>query len=86
MIRNQEKFLFSSLGDEGVMMDLENGNYISLNAVGSDIWQMLEQEMTKQELIQKLSASYSVSEEQCEVDLEEFLSEMIKQEMVIISN
>lgn len=83
LIQNQEKFLFSSLGDEGVMMDLESGNYINLNAVGSDIWQLLEKEITRQELIQKLSTIYNVSEEQCEADLEDFLLEIIKQEMVI---
>jgi len=86
LVRNQEKFLFSSLGEEGVMMDLESGNYISINSVGSDIWQLLEKEITKQELIQQLITIYNISAEQCEVDLDEFLLKMIHQEMVITSN
>lgn len=71
--RNNDRFLISELGDELVMMDIQSGNYISVNQVGSDIWNLLEQPMTYEELVVKLNAMYDISEEQCRAETAAFL-------------
>lgn len=80
--RNEEKFLSSDLGDELVMMDLENGNYIGLNEVGSDIWQLLETPIKIADVVGKLVEDYDVEKEECEQDVLMYLNEMLKRGLV----
>jgi len=82
--RNEEKFLFSNLGDEAVMMDLESGNYIGLNPVASTIWENLETPTTIDEMVLQLKEVYDTSIEECKKDIIPFLNDMLNKEMLII--
>lgn len=64
------------LHDELVMMDLEQGKYFSLNPVATRIWDLLEKEMTLDELCALLTEEYDVEPEQCMNEVWELLEEM----------
>jgi hypothetical protein len=74
--RNNERFLFSNLGNEGVLMDLTTGNYIGLNSIGNEIWHLLENETTPLEIISKLREKYNISQNECKQDVLEYLETM----------
>jgi hypothetical protein len=80
--RNESKFLASTLGEETVMMDLENGDYLGLNSVGTDIWNLLQQPISLETLLQKLKEVYDVSEEQLNTEVDSFLQKMQEQNML----
>ena len=84
LAKNEEKFLSSDLGDEMVMMNLENGNYIGLNDVGRDIWEHIDGQASIAEMITKIVEEYDVSEEECAKDILEYLNEMHTKGLVII--
>lgn len=83
--RNESKFLASPLGEEIVMMNIDNGDYIGVNNVGSDIWNLIDGPITVDELNRRVLEVYDISEEQLKTELETFLQRMLKQQMIIIS-
>jgi len=83
--RNGEKFLISLIGDEVVMMDIQKGTYIGMNAVGSNIWNMLSQTLTVKDIVMSLTAVYDINKEQCEIETIAYLQQMLQQEMLTIS-
>jgi len=40
--RKDDHLIISVLGDDWVMMDIENGAYLSLNKTGRIIWELIE--------------------------------------------
>ena len=82
--RNEEKFLSSQVGQEIMIMDLENGNYISLNPTGTLIWESIKEPIVINDLIAKLLKLSDASEKDCKTDTLEFLERLNRQEMIII--
>ncbi|SJZ50167.1 PqqD family peptide modification chaperone [Sediminibacterium ginsengisoli] len=74
--RNEKKFLISRVGTETVMMDLESGDYIGLNEVGTDIWEKIPEPKIIGELVDQLIAEYDVKAEQCILNTLNYLTQM----------
>ena len=83
--RNETKFLASALGEEIVMMNTDNGDYIGVNNVGSDIWNLLTEPMRVEQLIEKVVDEYEVSPEEAKTEIDTFVQRMLKQEMITVS-
>jgi hypothetical protein len=71
------------LNDELVMMDIDKGKYFSLNPVATSIWDKLEKPLSLDALCRLLMDEYEVSEEQCRMEVKEYLDEMEKLGMVL---
>jgi hypothetical protein len=84
--RNDKKFLANSLGEEMVMMNMENGDFISMNRVGADIWTIAGQQLSVKELITKLTGIYNITEDQCSNETIHFLQASMEQNMFTIYN
>jgi hypothetical protein len=82
IVRNNDRFLSSMLGNEIVMMDTQNGAYIGLNDVSSSIWNYLENELTAEELIVRLLDDYNVERTECELQTMECLQKMEEQGII----
>lgn len=74
--RNPEIF-FAQMGDELIMMSEDQGKYLSLNAVASDIWQLLETPKAFADLCSALQEKYEVTPERCQSDLTQFVAQML---------
>lgn len=74
-IRNS-KTISGRLHDEMVMMDLDQGKYFSLNPIATRIWDLLEREMSLEELCSLLREEYEVESHQCLDEVSEHLGEM----------
>lgn len=84
--RNEGKFLANALGDEIVMMNMDSGDYLGINSVGSDIWNLISEPITIDELIKKITAIYEVTEEQCNIEVNSFLAKMLEHDMLIVQH
>lgn len=82
IVRNNDRFLSSMLGNEIVMMDTQNGAYIGLNDVSSTIWNYLENELTAEELIVRLLDEYDIERTDCEQQTLECLKKMEEQGII----
>lgn len=76
--------LRTDLGEEMVMMDIESGNYISLNNVGRLIWELVEQPTSVKLVLTKLTQKFAISEEQCFEDCCPYLTEMVQHKILQI--
>ncbi len=59
-----------------LMMDLQKGQYFSLNAMATRIWELLEHPTTQAALVATLLAEYEVTEPVCGAEVETFLAEL----------
>ena len=83
-IHNNET-ISGRLHDELVMMDIKKGKYFSLNPVATHIWDLLAQPLSLDELCLKLTAEYEVAEVQCRGEIEEYLEEMKKLGLLLMT-
>jgi len=64
------------LDDESAILNLKNSVYYGMNAVGTRVWNLLQQPRTVRELRDTLLEEYDVEAERCEQDLLDLLEKM----------
>lgn len=74
--RTADKFLISQIGDEMVLMDIQEGHYINVNPVGSFIWNKLATPVVVKDLIFSLTEEYDIPASQCEAETLKFLEKI----------
>lgn len=75
----------TNLDGEAVIMSIENGNYYGLDHVGNDIWQLLAEPRSFQDIYCHMMDKYSVERSRCEEDIKEFLQQIANEKLVTIS-
>lgn len=76
-------FVFNEVDGELVMMNIDNGAYVSLNESGKSIWMALETPKTEQEIVDILLQEFEVSPEICAQEVNSFLVKM-EEKLVVI--
>jgi len=82
--RNDSNLIISELDNDLVMMDMENGSYLSLNRTGRIIWEQLEQPILVSDIIQQLMNRFSVDEKTCTLETLDFLDKIERQKSLLI--
>lgn len=72
-----------NIDGEEVVLESEGGNYFSLNVVAADIWHMLEQPKTFDELVHEILDTYDVDPGECRDDLSALVEQMQAARIVI---
>ena len=80
---NREKFISSAFVDEMMLMNLETGNYVGLNSVSTDIFQLAENEITAARVIELLLNKYDVEEETCRTEVISCIDTMIEKGLLV---
>lgn len=75
-IKVLKKLNVTDLSGEKVMVDFEQGKYFMIKGVGNDIWDMLADGITVEQIIKNLLAEYEVTEEVCEIEVLKFLNSL----------
>lgn len=75
-----------AVGDDGVLVHLDNGRVIVVNEVGLYIVQQLETPKTKQELVFAISNTFKVTATQAKSDLDIYLAELEKEQVLDLRN
>ena len=83
-IKRNHTALTSNIEEQTIMMDLEKGNYYGLNAVGSRIWELGEQEISVKDICSSLIDEYEVEENHCKNVVLSFLEKMKESGLIII--
>lgn len=64
------------VGDELVVLKLSTATYLSLNSVGTELWNQLEVGATAPELVKGLVERYGISVEQATEDVRAFVEDL----------
>ncbi|HEY0733678.1 MAG TPA: lasso peptide biosynthesis PqqD family chaperone [Herpetosiphonaceae bacterium] len=76
----------SDLEGEAVILNLKNGMYYGLDAIGSRIWELLQQPQSVAALRDAIMAEYDVDAERCERDLLALLSNLAEVQLIEVSD
>src|SRR6266481_210810 len=62
--------------DGAVLMDIKGGHMVTLNPVGSIIWQQLSDGHSQEQIAAHLASEFGISQEQASADVNEFLEQL----------
>lgn len=75
--------IVTNMVDEAlVMMDLESGQYFSLDPIGSDIWARLAEPTRVADLCEQLAGAYAVEADVCRRDVLALLNDLAAQGLI----
>lgn len=63
---------------------LELNGLITVNELGAFLWEKLQEDITKEELVKAVLAEYEIDQETVEKDVDEFLEELVKNRILEI--
>lgn len=75
----------ADLGEEIILLHLENGNYYGLEEVGARIWRLMEQPTKVREIERVLLEEYDIEPERCHEEVVELLSDLIDNGLVEVT-
>lgn len=84
--RNQAELISSQLGDDIVLMNTISGDYIGMNATGTDIWHLLNVPLSADETVTRIIDMYEIDEQYGREKLNAFLQVMLDHNIIRISD
>ena len=72
----------SAVGDETVILQLKNGAYFGLDAVGTRIWELLKEGLSPTAICARMEQEYDVAPDVLEADVRRLLGELEANEIV----
>ncbi|WHY61140.1 lasso peptide biosynthesis PqqD family chaperone [Cytobacillus firmus] len=77
--------IVSDMGGEKVMLSVNKGKYYNLGEIGGDIWGLIEEKITVNQLVGKLMSIYNVTQLECEEQVVPFLEHLLEEGLIEIS-
>ena len=74
--------LFTSMGEDAVLLHVQRGDYYSLNKVGARLWVLTDGSKTIADLAGLITQEFDISQEQAEVDIIELAEQLEKEGLV----
>ena len=65
---------YSELDGEICLFHSPTSEYLSINRVGSFIWNLMKDQISSDEILYKLMHKYDVDEEECKIEINKFLN------------
>ncbi|MDO4536454.1 MAG: lasso peptide biosynthesis PqqD family chaperone [Clostridium perfringens] len=75
----------SDLNGEKVMMNIDKGEYFSLNSLGSRVWELIETPRKINDVIDILLKEYEVSEKECKDSVMKFMDVLSYVDLISIN-
>jgi hypothetical protein len=76
--------LYQPLGEEAVILNLDNEQYFGLDETGVRLWQLLDQYHEPNAIFTHILAEYDVEEEDLRRDLATFIDELVAAGLVSV--
>jgi hypothetical protein len=76
--------IWCEMAGEAVILNLDSGVYYGLNAVGAQIWKLIQEPKMVSDLVSSLLGTYDVAAERCESDLFALLQDLAANELIVI--
>lgn len=74
--QRDDNWVGSQIEDNFVMVNIESGKYVALNASASAIWDALEQPRSADEIVADLLERFEVDQQTCRVSVDRMLEQM----------
>lgn len=81
--RNNE-IMTAEMGEELVMLHIDQGSYFGLDEIGREIWARIEKPISMGDLCAALQAEYDTEAETVETDVKIFITHLMRNDLVTI--
>ena len=81
----KERLVSADLGEEVILLHLENGLYYGLGNTGARIWQMLQQPVKVGEIERVLLEEYDIDPDTCHAGVVDLLNKLVEENLVEVS-
>ncbi|MFE4130410.1 lasso peptide biosynthesis PqqD family chaperone [Peribacillus sp. YIM B13482] len=78
--------IVSDMDGEKVMLSVSNGKYYNLGELGGEIWELMKEPISIQELVITLQSQYNVDPADCMSHVTGFLNQLLEQGLVSIKS
>ena len=68
--------------DGAVLMDIQRGSMLTLNPIGSIIWQQLSDDCSPEQIAERLASVFGIGREQALTDVNEFVEQLQAQHLI----
>jgi hypothetical protein len=82
IISRSESMLTNDLGDDIVMMDIDEGSYYGLASVSARIWELTETPVSIASICETLISEYDVPKDKCQQEVTNFVEDMLNRKIV----
>jgi hypothetical protein len=84
IVKDTTKVIDRIVEGETLVIHLPSGNYFSLNAVGTDIWESIDGARTPRDLAEIVVVEYDVDVERAQADVLHLISDLVNEGLVVI--
>ena len=81
-ISQKQGNIVSDMDGEKVMLSIQNGKYYNLGELGGEIWELMKEPISIQELVTTLQSQYDVDQTECEEQVTAFLNQLIEEGLI----
>lgn len=78
--------IVSDMDGEKVMLHMERGKYYNLGTIGGVIWDLLEERLTVEQIVERLLEQYEIERDVCEQQVQSFVEELWHEGLVRIGD
>jgi Coenzyme PQQ synthesis protein D (PqqD) len=78
----RDNWVGTQVEDQFVMVNVDGGEYVSLNSTATAIWNALEQPVSEQAIVERLRGGFEVEPEQCAAAVSRVLGELEQMQLV----
>jgi acetylornithine/succinyldiaminopimelate/putrescine aminotransferase len=78
--------IVSDMDGEKVMLSIKNGKYYNLGELGGEVWELMKDPISVQELVTTLHSLYDVDRSKCEEQVTEFLNQLMQEDLIQIKD
>jgi hypothetical protein len=79
---NAPQVISETIDGETIIINLESGNYYSLNATGGEIWNRFREGLSTDEIVALFQQRYSLGSRDVEGRLADFTGELLKENLI----
>jgi hypothetical protein len=84
LIVQVEGNIVSDMDGEKVMLSVSNGKYYNLGRIGGDIWDLINNPISIQQLVTELISQYDIGQDQCEEQVNTFIQNLLEEDLIHI--
>jgi hypothetical protein len=84
-IHVNEDVLHQDLNGEAVLLNLKTGMYFGLDAVGTRVWQLVDEKKSLAEIVEVIVSEYDVPQDRCTEDVLSLVADMEQRGLVTLT-
>lgn len=82
LVRQGEGNIVSDMSGEKVMLSITNGKYYNLGDMGGEIWDLIKESISINQIITILLSKYEVDQSECEEQVSSFLKHLQEEGLI----